>query len=186
MSITREEALRDIAKWKKAIEEEDSLRFDVMQTKDYKAVEEDAAQLQHTIGELGNELAATTQRKLEMLQEVPDSREQLQVTKLNLIDLMNLEGVEGYTEDWISVSGKFSEKRTVNAHKLLETLGGDITEFCKIAIPSQKAVKDYAQEVGNKAILTCIRLESRELTDIEITLLIERPIGRPPIQFPET
>lgn len=169
---TRQTLLEEIKTIKTACDKEELERYEVTRTKDYQAAEADAAGVEATIRDLGAELTATRERQREMLAIVPDSRPKLEEAKAMLMQIMEAEGVEGYVEDWISVSGKFSEKKTVDGNKLLTVLGGDIDEFTRLVKPSQKAVKDYAQERPDmkRALLSCITLESRELVGVEISI----------------
>lgn len=170
--LTRQAILEEIKAIKTACDKEELERYEVTRTKDYQAAEEDAAGVEATIRDLGAELTATRERQREMLTIVPDSRPMLEDAKTMLMQIMEAEGVEGYVEDWISVSGKFSEKKTVDGNKLLTVLGGDIDEFTRLVKPSQKAVKDYAQERPDmkRALLSCITLESRELVGVDISI----------------
>lgn len=169
---TRQTLLEEIKAIKTACDKEELERYEVTRTKDYQAAEEDAAGVDATMRELGAELTAIRERQREMLAGVPDSRTKLEEAKIMLMQIMEAEGVEGYVEDGITVSGKWSEKKTVDGSKLLTVLGGDIDEFTRLVKPSQKAVKDYAQERPDmkKALLSCITLESRELVGVEISI----------------
>lgn len=170
--ITRQAILEEIKAVKTACDKEELERFDVTRSKDYQAAEADAESVEATMRDLATELTATRERQREMLAVVPDSRPLLEEAKRMLMDIMQAEGVEGYVEDWISVSGKFSEKKTVDGRKLLTVLDGDIDEFTRLVKPSQKAIKDYAMERPDmkRALLSCITLESRELVGVDISL----------------
>ena len=170
--ITRQKILEEIKAVKTACDKEELERYEVTRTKDYQAAEADAASIDATLRDLGAELTATRERQREMLLVVPNSTPKLEELKSMLMEVMQAEGVEGYVEDWISVSGKFSEKKTVDGNKLLTVLGGDIDEFTRLVKPSQKAVKDYAQERPDmkRALLSCITLESRELVGVDISI----------------
>ena len=170
--ITRDAILKAIQATKIACNEESIKRLDVQRTKDYQAVQVDIDGIEATMRDLAQELQATRARQDEMLKAVPDSRPKLEEEKRMLMQIMEAEGVEGYVEDWISVSGKWSEKKKVDGNRLLSVLGGDMDEFMQIAKPSQKSVKDYALERPDmkSALLSCITLESRELVDVEIQL----------------
>lgn len=170
--LNRQELLRQLSTLKTQCDHEAVERMRIQQGKDYQAADADAQDTERAIMELQQELTAIRQRQQEMFEVVHDSRGELDETKKALISLMLLEGVEGYTEDWISVSGKFSEKKSVNGRRLLEVLQGDIDEFLRVVAPTQKAVKEYAAEHEGlkRELLKCIRLESRELVDVEISI----------------
>ncbi len=142
--VTRTDILHRIKELKEQIDVEELQRHEVRQTPEYKAVEADIATNEDTMRELAQEGQALRARMQEMTAAIPNSTMELTTAKQELIALMQLEGVEGYTEDWITVSGKWSEKKSVNGRRLLEVLGGDIDEFTKLAQPTQKAVKDMA------------------------------------------
>lgn len=170
--ITRESLLRAVQATKAACNEEMLKRLDVEATKEYQAIQADIDGITATIQELSLELQAARLAQLEMLKAVPDSRLRLEEEKQMLMQIMETEGVEGYTEDYITVSGKFSETKKVDGKRLLSVLGGDIDEFTRLAKPSQKAVKDYALERPDikTPLLSCIVIDSRELVDIDINL----------------
>lgn len=170
--ITRDAILKEVQAVKVACNDESIKRLDVQRTKDYEAAQADIDGIEATMRDLATELNATRERQREMLDTVPDSRPKLEELKRMLMQIMEAEGVEGYVEDWISVSGKWSEKKKVDGNRLLSVLGGDMDEFMRIAKPSQKAIKDYALERVDlkSALLSCITLDSRELVDVEIQL----------------
>lgn len=147
-------------------------RLDIERSKDYQAAQKDIEQTEASVRDLLKEIAATRARQQEMLATVSDSRPALEEAKRMLIELMKIEGVEGYAEDWISAVGKFSEKKGVDGRRLMQVLGGDIDEFLRLAQPTQKAIKMYADEhiELRKPLMACIKLESRELVDVEIQL----------------
>lgn len=170
--ITKDALLKEIREAKDLCNAEELLRLDVQRTKDYQAAQTDIDGIEATMRDLATELNATRERQREMLAEVPDTRPKLDELKRMLMQIMEAEGVEGYVEDWISISGKWSEKKKVDGNRLLSVLGGDMDEFMQIAKPSQKAVKDYALERPDmkKALLSCITLDSRELVDVDISI----------------
>lgn len=170
--VSRQTLLMRIKELKEDCELEAMKRLDVERSKDYRAAQEDIEQTEASIRDLQTEVAQTRARQQEMLAVISDARPSLQEAKLALIELMKLEGVEGYAEDWISAVGKFSEKKTVDGMKLMQVLGGDVEEFVRLAKPTQAAIKAYAQEHEDikKHLLSCIRLESRELVDVDIQI----------------
>ncbi len=169
---TKDDLLKAIKLVTEAIEKESMARLDIERTKDFQAIEKDIADTQATIAELQKEVSALYERGREMLAAVPDTRPKLEELKRMLIEVMKIEGMEGYNYDWITVSGKFSESRKVDGKRLLEVLGGDIDEFVSLVKPTQKAIKDYAAEHDGmkKELLNCIRLEGRELVSVDIQL----------------
>lgn len=170
--ITRQKILEEIKAVKTACDKEELERYEIARSKEWQAAETDAMGIEATQRELSAELNAIRERQAEMVAVVPNSRPKLEELKSMLMQIMQAEGVEGYVEDWISVSGKFSERKTVDGNKLLTVLGGDIEEFTRLAKPSQKAVKDYAEEHHDikRALLSCITLESRELVGVDISI----------------
>ena len=169
---TRADLLMRIKMLKQDCDAESMHRMDIERGADYQAAQQDIEATETTIRELQTEVSATRARQQEMLSVVSDARPALEEAKRQLIELMILEGVEGYAEDWISATGKFSEKKTVDGMKLMQVLGGDVEEFVRLAKPTQAAIKAYAQEHEDikKHLLGCIRLESRELVDVDIQI----------------
>lgn len=170
--VTRQDVLRRIKDLKTAIAAEEMQRHDVRQSPEYRAAEADLEANDATLRELAAEGQAIRARMNEMTGAVPNSTFELDEAKRSLIELMQLEGVEGYNEDWITATGRWSEKKSVNGRRLLEALGGDIDEFTKLAKPTQKAVKDLATERPElkKMLLGCIVLDSRDLVDVDIQI----------------
>ncbi len=171
-ALTKDDLLKVIKKESACVETESQMRFEIERTKDYQAVSKDIEDTEATMRELLAECAVMRERQKEMLSVVKDSRPALEQAKAMLLEIMRIEGVEGYNEDWISVSGKFSETRKVDGKRLLEVLGGDIDEFVSLVKPTQKAIKEYAteHEALKKPLLQCIRLEGRELVGLDIQL----------------
>ena len=173
---TRQDILLEIKALHEALDVEAEHRINIERTPEYQAARDDLNTIEAVINDLQQEAMATRARMDEMKSVVNDSRPALEEVKQLLIASMRIDGVEGYAEDWISVSGKFSEKRSVDGMRLLETLGGDVDSFVSIVKPTQKAVKAYADELGDpvlrKKLMSCIKLESRELVDVEISLPI--------------
>lgn len=168
--VARQDVLHRIKDLKTAIAAEEMQRHDVRQSPEYRAAEADLETNDATIRELAAEGQALRERMQEMTEAVPNSTPALDEAKRALIELMQLEGVEGYNEDWITATGKWSEKKSVDGRRLLEVLGGDIDEFTKLAKPTQKSVTELAKERPElkKALLGCIKLDSRDLVDVEI------------------
>ncbi len=154
------------------IAEEERRRSDIMRSADYKAAEEDLELVDATMRSLAEDGNEIRLRMTEMTAAIPNSKLELFDAKAKLIEIMQLEGVEGYNQNGIIVSGKFSEKKGVNGRLLLETLGGDIDEFVKLSKPTQASIKEYAQEHQEikKELLGCIKIVSRDLVDVEITI----------------
>lgn len=172
--ITKDDLLQRIKMLRQDCDKEAMHRMDIERSPDYRAAQQDIEDTERTIRDLQTEITATRARQTEMLSVVSDSRPALEEAKRALMQIMEAEGVEGYVEDWISVSGKWSERRSVDGKKLLTVLGGDIDTFVSIVKPTQKSVKQYADEVGEpalkKQLMSCIKLESRELVDVDIQL----------------
>lgn len=170
--VTRQDLLVQIKQLAHCIDTEAAQRMLIERSKEFQAIQADVESTQGTIAELQKEVSALYERSAEMLRAVPDTRPQLEEAKALLVDLMKIEGVEGYNEDWISVSGRFSETRSVDGKRVLDVLGGDIDEFVRMVKPTQKAIKEYAAEHEEikKPLLQCIRLEGRELVGVDIQL----------------
>lgn len=169
-TVTREEILTRIKELAENIVHEDAQCAEIRRSPEYQAAEADLQENENAVRELVQEGSELRTRMNEMTAAVPDSRVALTEAKQELIRLMQLEGVEGYTEDWIIATGKWSEKKSVDGRRLLEVLDGDIDEFTKLAKPTQKSVTELAKERPElkKALLGCIKLESRDLVDVEI------------------
>ncbi len=170
--LSREDLLIKIKMLKQDCDEESLKRMDIERSKDFQAAQVDIEATEATVRDLISEITAIKERQKEMLAVVSDARPALEEAKRLLIEVMKLEGVDGYTEDWISAVGKFSEKKTVDGMRLMKVLGGDIEEFVRIVKPTQKAVKEYAMEHEDikKQLFACIKLESRELVDVDIQI----------------
>ncbi len=173
MSTTRAKLLARIKELKQQCDKETMQCFDIEKTKEYQIMEKSIESINKTIVELQEEITETRELQAKMKSKVPNSLPLLTNEKLNLMKLMNIEGVEGYEDDGISIHGKFSEKRGVDAMQLLKVLNGDLEEFTRLVKPTQKALKDYVieHEADKGMLLSCIKVESRELTDVDIVLL---------------
>ncbi len=171
--LDRTELLNRIKDLRKKCDEENTQRFHIERSTEYQASEADIADTQRSINDLNQEIAATRTRQAEMLASIPSHADELFEAKMQLMELMRLEQVEGYNADGIVILGKFSQKKSVDTKKLYEkVLQGDAEEFYKLSTVSQDALKEYAKDHPNasKELLSCIKLDSRDLVDVVITL----------------
>ncbi len=173
MSITKQEILDQIKIAMQDCMNENLQRQDIKMTKEYQASQADIDQIGKAMESMAQELHAVKARQDEMLATVPDSTGKLEDLKRHLMNMMMVDGVEGYMENDITVSGKFTEKKKVDGNRLLSVLGGDMDAFMQIVKPTQKAIKDYATERPDlkSSLLSCITLDSRELVDVDIQLI---------------
>lgn len=100
----------------------------------------------------------------ELLLNVPDSSEEHEMDRKELIKYLNENRV-------FEVSGFDLKKRTtknVNTNKVLTALGGDMDEFFLLANVTQKALKDYGDTHPElkKLFKGCIEIDSETVTEV--------------------
>lgn len=122
-------------------------------------------ELQDMINQASAEQAA-------MLAGLPDSEPELEKAKESMMMEMKARGLTTY----LSIYAMMGKKKTVNASRLLNVLGGDIGIFMEMAKVTQKQLKDFAeiQPHIEKELMSCIDIEG-VMKDIEIGFNFSRP-----------
>ena len=109
-------------------------------------LQEDYKKLEDQVKSLEDQTLSIKQQMSDIELSSPVDESPISQAKNVLIEIMKIEGVEGYEHEGYSLSAKYSEKRKVNGRRLLEAIGGDIDLFMSIVKPTQKAVKDFASD----------------------------------------
>lgn len=108
------------------------------------------------------------EKKKEMLAEAPDSTEEYNAIKLQMIEHMLAEGLDNVG----NIEAKYSRKNLVNTRTVMDVLQGDMDNFFLLASIKQTDLKKFEKENPEYKyqFKDCVEEISKELTDITINL----------------
>lgn len=147
---TFDSALADFRSTFTAVQEEDKQRAEIMGSEDY-------AEFQRVIDGLLEDQKA-------MLAQVPDSREEHELDKKELIDLM--------IENNLTQAGEFvaktRAKRTVDTYEVLKAVHGDIDTLMLLCSVKQKDLETFIKDNPDykRDLRQCIRDEGFTISDL--------------------
>lgn len=132
-----------------AVAKETMQRFDIETGPHYQAIEKE-------IHRLSDHLASLRAEQQNLILQVPNSQSALAEAEKALFTAMAGEGKEVFGNAKL----RYSNKSDVNKEKLLRELDGDLDTYLRLSSVTQKALKDWCQESGDKRLLSCIETVS--------------------------
>lgn len=114
--------------------------------------------------ELQEQIAALQEAQKSILSRVPDSSEEHEADKKELLDYLNTNRIT----ELPGFELKTRTTKNVNTTTVLNALGGDLDQFFTIANVTQKALGDYAKLHPDlkKPFKSAIEIESVGVTDV--------------------
>lgn len=151
------------------IMEEQSKRFQLEQSLEYRAIEEKKQALSEQMMKLNDDM-------IELKAGIYDSRPEYDEMKLQIISFMKESGETAHQ----GLKVKWKETKVVNSGRLLDELGGDIGTFMEIASVPQVSIKNFCKSNPNipftKGLLKrVLDVTGRKIVDVSVMEAITPP-----------